>query len=70
MIRAELKRELESLVCRLDETDDSENAVKSVLVTVLAAIEAKQEDVLADHVRRFTWALFRVLSGREAARRN
>lgn len=66
-MRAELKRELESLVCRLDEADDSEHATKQVLVTVLAAIEARQENLLWAHVRKFTWALFKVLAHRRAA---
>lgn len=70
MIRPEFKKELESMVARLDESDDAERPVKQVLVTLLAAIEARQESVLWDHVRKFTWALFKLLSARKAAALN
>lgn len=70
MIRPEFKRELESIVCRLDDTDDCEDATKQVLVTLLAAIEARQECLLWNHVRKFAWGLFKVLSASQAAARN
>jgi len=70
MIRPEFKKELESMVARLDESDDAELSIKQVLVTLLAAIEARQESLLWAHVRAFTWALFKKLSARQAASRN
>ncbi len=70
MIRPEFKKELESMVARLDESDEAECSMKRVLVTLLAAIEARQESLLWNHVRTFTWPLFKMLSARQAAARN
>jgi hypothetical protein len=70
MIPIKIKQELESIVCRLDDTDEAEGSVKDVLVTVLAAVETNQEPALWKHVRKFTWALFGVLARRRAARSN
>ena len=70
MINVQIKRELESIVCRLDGTAEAEGAVKDVLVTLLAAIETHQESALWAHVRKFTWALVGALAHRRAAERN
>jgi hypothetical protein len=70
MINLQIKRELESIICRLDDRDEAEGSTKDVLVTLLAAIETNQEPALWNHVRKFSWALIGVLAHRRVARRS
>jgi len=67
MIPIEIKRDLESIVCRLNDTDESEGSVKDVLVTVLAAVETNQELALWTHVRKFSFALVGAMAHLRAA---
>jgi hypothetical protein len=69
MIRPELKKELDSIIERLDESVDAERATASVLLTLLAAIELNQEVPLMDHVCIFTQRLVRAI-GKNMASRN
>jgi len=68
MINLQIKRELESIICRLDDTEEAEGAVKDVLVSTLAAVETNLEPALWNHVRKFSWALVGVLAHRRSAR--
>ena len=68
MIRAELKKEIESIADRLDEGDDAEAATKSVLKALLGVMCANQEEALMNHVAIFARALIKAVAAKMSSR--
>jgi hypothetical protein len=68
MIRAEIKKDLEAIVVKLDDAVTPERQVKAVLLTVLGAIDTHQEAALLDHVVMFSRRLLRALAAVRASR--
>jgi hypothetical protein len=68
MIRAELKKELEAIADKLNAGDLKERATKSVLNSLLGAINLNQEQAMDAHVQPFTKRLLKGLAARVASR--